>query len=931
MSRSHEQLCAQISDIIRKEKRPCTTLELAKSVGLKRQDLNRALYAMQSNGRLRKVRETPPLWDVTSHAAAGGFRSTKAFYGRGRGRGVGRQTTPTQQPGGIQTGSYSGFGMRQSVPGSFSFHSTPSTSQAQPQLKQHIVEFLRNANGSHTALEIAKALGYESRKYVNPDLYALEKEGVVTQLMQQGPPKWRLSSSDSPHSSAVNLPSPPMLVSQGAAAPKPGHRQASLNIHQSSSSAREAPKPSGDVSAPWGATRIAHEASADRMESDDATETTVEDMEEEEMERASPFAMEIDFSQIPEDDISGRILAVILSNNVAMTALDLSKAVGVGNLKRTDMIPHIKKLVDQGTLRRLPGFPERWILADERLRTSDTPRSDLVPPSFFVQPNPPPQAGMEISLGMGTSGNVIPGTGPSRFTAESINEMNRNPVSLLSEYCQANKLELKFAEIREFGQPHCKHFVLAAQFGDQSFSAESTTKKEARRKAADLALQAIKVTQIHSPLAISPRRLTASTSSVSPVSSSASPPSVVGSTFADRIAELCHSAYHRVVSTLDAAQPGRKVIAAFVMEDTSVSSFKVVAVGSGTRCITGDHMNLHGAVVNDSHAEVVARRSLVRFFYQQVTFYYQRNAESIFVRSSRDSQRLKVKDNLQFHLYISTAPCGDGAQFSRGDEHNRDPPSDERHHPTILTKAQGVLRTKMEGGEGTIPIPDDAQPQTWDGILQGGRLRTMSCSDKVGRWNVLGLQGALLSHFIEPVYMSTLTLGSLHHHGHLARAVCCRFAELDGLPNGYRVNHPALNRVQGGEQMRRHVEKTSNFSINWSDGDPKAELNDGGNGRPVLAAGIPRSSQASSSYCSRVAKANLFAQFYQLASASRRLGDLLSAKMSYMEAKEGATEYQDAKKVLYEFCRKKGYGNWMRKPVEQEKFDSSVFDRIHPI
>ena len=64
-------------------------------------------------------------------------------------------------------------------------------------------------------------------------------------------------------------------------------------------------------------------------------------------------------------------------------------------------------------------------------------------------------------------------------------------------------------------------------------------------------------------------------------------------------------------------------------------------------------------------------------------------------------------------------------------------------HPN--RRSRGQLRTKIENGEGTIPVDSAALvqergrgnvQQTWDAVISGERLLTMSCSDKVAKWAI---------------------------------------------------------------------------------------------------------------------------------------------------------------------------------------------------
>ena len=793
----------------------------------------------------------------------------------------------SNKPGGKRSGNEPSAGPRQSL------------SESPSDLSLRLLEVLVRGNGqTASALELAKQLGYQTRSVVNPYLYQLEEKGAVVKVEGHGAPRWYLASEagrvvpDTRHSGTNVPPGMPPLEDPALDAPI---AHGSVSVHPSH---------------PYGAGELS--LTPPVSVAVDPMEGVSSDDEKDGSDRG--YLSSVDLSHIPTDHVRERILAVLdATTPTFLTALELARAVG-GGRTRSSVVPYLEALFREGLVgKNAESRPETWCLATSLRHGGEAfypqSTSGLVSASVLD-----PQS---------TSGLVsasVPTSAMGSLNIAGLADMNRNPITVLTEYCQAQRHELAFHIVREYGPPHCKNFVLTASFGGLSFEAHASNKKEARRNAADLALQYLMKEQViigqpTTSLTVAPSPSPSSSSSAS----SSFPPS-----FHDEIARMSHEFFVQVQSSIDVAQPGRKVIAAFVMENTASGEYHPVAIGSGTRCITGDQMSLEGLVVNDSHAEVVARKSLMRFLYRQLTAELRGCPDTIFTASADNPTLFRVRDNFKFHLYISTAPCGDGAQFSRSDATNQDPPSDGEHHPTMTSKLQGVLRTKMEGGEGTIPI-GDARPQTWDGILAGGRLRTMSCSDKVARWNVLGLQGALLSQFMEPVYMSSLTLGSLHHHGHLSRAVCCRFADLSpSLPPGYRVNHAPLGRVRGGDEMKRHTEKTSHFSLNWAADDETGELNNGVTGKPVPAAGLPKAHYATSR--SRICKLSLFAQFISLCEAAGRT-EIIAGK-SYKAAKEMAVAYEAAKRVLYELCERKGYGTWMRKPVEQEMFDAGILQKL---
>ena len=123
---------------------------------------------------------------------------------------------------------------------------------------------------------------------------------------------------------------------------------------------------------------------------------------------------------------------------------------------------------------------------------------------------------------------------------------------------------------------------------------------------------------------------------------------------------MIESTFKRMKS-VDPSIPNHNILAGVVMTSGPKSKgCRVISVATGSKSISGVNLSLDGKSINDCHAEILARRGLVSFFYDQLEIYSIRSEESIFEPAGNG--RLRIKNHILFHLYVNNAPCGSASE-----------------------------------------------------------------------------------------------------------------------------------------------------------------------------------------------------------------------------------------------------------------------------
>jgi tRNA-specific adenosine deaminase 1 len=194
----------------------------------------------------------------------------------------------------------------------------------------------------------------------------------------------------------------------------------------------------------------------------------------------------------------------------------------------------------------------------------------------------------------------------------------------------------------------------------------------------------------------------------------------------------------------------------------------VITIATGTKSLPGFKRAQDGSAVHDCHAEVLARRALLRWVYDELEASDGFDASEslsnlnsctlrslvIYKEKGKAGLRAGLRAGVQLHLFVSRLPCGDAAIVE---------PLESRSIQSTAKRLRTGAKPSIHGLPTACDVESYMKPQVLGVVRRkpgkGEATLSVSCSDKIAKWMLLGVQGSMLSNvFKTRIYLHSITV-----------------------------------------------------------------------------------------------------------------------------------------------------------------------------